>query len=84
MTTEVIRQKVTEIINEIFRDREYNIENVNQIDIINDLGLDSITFILVVVEIETHFNIEIPDEMLLPENFRCIDNIVSIVKMGTD
>ena len=31
-------------------------------------------------EIETEFGITVPDEMLLPENFRQIDNFVSVIK----
>ena len=49
-------------------------------DLIDDLGMDSITFISIVVEIESQFDIEISDDMLLLENFKCVDDIVSIVE----
>ena len=50
------------------------------VDLIEEWGMDSITFISIVVEIEAHFDIEVPDDMLLLENFKCVDDIVSIVE----
>ena len=42
--------------------------------------MDSITFISIVVEVEAHFGIEVPDDMLLLENFKCVEDIVSIIE----
>lgn len=84
MTTEIIKQEVVKIIAEIFKDMEYNTNVIDQTDLMNDFGMDSVIFISVVVEIETHFDIEVSDELLLPENFKCVDNIVKIVKTEID
>ena len=50
---------------------------------IDDLGMDSITFISIIVEIEDMFGITIPDEMLLIENFRNVDEIVRLIENET-
>lgn len=79
MTPETIKQEVIELISELFKDKGFDIDIIEYVDMIDDLGMDSITFISIVVEVESHFNIEIPDDMLLPENFKCVDDIVSVV-----
>ena len=80
MTTEIIKQEVIELISELFKDKGFDIDILEYVDLIDDLGMDSITFITIVVEIEAHFDIEVPDEMLVLENFKSVDNIVSIVE----
>ena len=42
-------------------------------------GMDSMTFIQVVVDIEAQFDIEIPDEYLLAEKMGTIGRIVDVV-----
>jgi acyl carrier protein len=80
MTTETIKQEVIELISELFKDKGYDIDILEYVDLIDDLGMDSITFISIVVEVEARFNIEVPDDMLLLENFKCVDDIVSVVE----
>lgn len=80
MTTEIIKQEVIELISELFKDKGFDIDILEYVDLIDDMGMDSITFISIVVEIEAHFDIEVPDEMLMLENFKSVDNIVSIVE----
>ena len=80
MTAETIKQEVIELISELFKDKGFDIDIFEYIDLIDDLGMDSITFISIVVEVETHFGIEVQDDMLLLENFKCVDDIVSIVE----
>ena len=82
MTTETIKQEVIELISELFKDKGFDIDIIEYVDLIDDLGMDSITFISIVVEVEAHFNIEVPDDMLLLENFKCVDDIISIVENG--
>ena len=80
MTAETIKQEVIELISELFKDKGFDIDIFEYVDLIDDLGMDSITFISIVVEVETHFGIEVQDDMLLLENFKCVDDIVSIVE----
>ena len=80
MTTETIKQEVIELVSELFKDKGFDIDIIEYVDLIDDMGMDSITFISIVVEVEAHFNLEVPDDMLLLENFKCVDNIVAVVK----
>ena len=79
MTTEIIKQEVIELISELFKDKGFDIDIFEYVDLIDDLGMDSITFISIVVEIEAHFGIEVPDDILLMDRFKKIDNIVNII-----
>lgn len=80
MTTETIKQEITELIFKLFKDRGLDINVTGHADLMDELEMDSITFISIVVEIESYFNIEIPDDMLLPESFNSVDNIVSLIE----
>ena len=75
-----IKDRVIKIVSNIFEERGFEKDVIEYIDLIDDAGLDSITFVSLVIEIETEFGITVPDEMLLPENFRQIDNFVSVIK----
>lgn len=79
MTSNAIKQELVSLIFEMFKDNGLDIDAIEFIDLIDDLGMDSITFISIVIEVESHFNIIVPDEMLLIENFKRIDDIVAIV-----
>ena len=80
MTVETIKQEVIELISELFEDKGFDIDILEYVDLIDDMGMDSITFISIVVEVEAHFGIEVPDDMLFLENFKCVDDIVSVVE----
>lgn len=80
MTTETIKQEVIELISELFKDKGFDIDILEYVDLIEDMGMDSITFISIVVEIEEHFAVEVPDDILLLENFKSVDDIVSVIE----
>ena len=80
MTTETIKQRIVELISQLFDDKGFDSDIIEYVDLIDDLGMDSITFISIVVEVEAHFGIEVPDDMLLLEKFKCVDDIVSVVE----
>ena len=79
MTAETIKQEVIDLISEIFKDKGFDIDALEFVSFMDDLGMDSITFISIVVEIEAHFDIEIPDDMLLVENFLNLNSICAII-----
>ena len=79
MTTEAIKQGVIELISKLFEDKGFDTDIIEYVDLIDDLGMDSITFISIVVEVEAYFDIEVPDDMLLMNNFKKVDNIVNII-----
>lgn len=80
MTPAKIKQEVIKIISELFKDKGFDIDVIEYVNLIDDLGMDSITFIAIIVELESYFDIEVPDDMLLIENFMYVDKIFSIIK----
>ena len=80
MTREKIKQEVIALISELFAEKGFEVDIIEYVDLVDDLGMDSMTFISIVVELEAYFEIEIPDELLRLEEFKSIDDIVSVVE----
>lgn len=80
MSAKTIKQEIIELVFDFFENEGVDIDIIEYVDLIDDLGMDSIKFISIVVEIELYYGIEVPDDMLLLENFKCVDDIVSIVE----
>ena len=74
-----VKEQVIKIILKLFDGYGIEPESVANVDLISDLGMDSIQFISLVVEIEQYFHITIPDEKLSMENFRTVEAIVNII-----
>ena len=55
--------EILDIINSILEDRVLTEQEINED--LQSLGLTSVTFVIMVVELEDTFGIEIPDEYLL-------------------
>lgn len=72
-----IKERVIKILSDIFQEVDADI--IEYADLIDDLGMDSMTYVTVLIETETDFNIEVPDEALLMENFRNADLITDIL-----
>lgn len=71
-----IQEKILEIINEVME----NAISSNQInDDLAQLGMDSITFIRIVVILEETFNIEMPDEYLIMSEMNTIAKITKLI-----
>ncbi len=79
MNRELIKNDLVKLFCNLFESYNLDKDLIEYIDLKDDLGMDSITFVSFVVEIEAHFNIVISDELLLVENFRNIDNITDII-----
>lgn len=45
-----------------------------------ETGMDSVTFISIVVEIESYFDIQVPDDYLLINKFRSVAQIMNIIE----
>lgn len=58
------------------------VEVKNDIDLINDLGYDSLRLITLIIDIESHYGIEIDDRYLLLDVLRKFNAIEKIVKFG--
>lgn len=79
MTKELIKSNLIDLCSEIFKESNVDTELIEYIDYVDDLGMDSITFITLIVEIEARFNIVVPDDMLVIDYFRTTDDIVEII-----
>lgn len=64
----------------LFPDSGVDKDVLEYTDLMDDLGMDSITFISIVIEIEDVFEITVSDDLLLIENFRNVDSIIQIVE----
>ena len=82
MTQAEIKKDVIILLSKLFLDKVSDICVIEDADLIDDLDMDSISFISLVVEIEDHFDFIIPDNLLLIEYFKCVDDIVSIIFQG--
>lgn len=80
MTTDKIKSEVIQLISELFKGKGFDTDIIEYADLVNDMGMDSITFISIVIELETKFDITVPDDMLLMDNFKKVDDVVKIVE----
>ncbi|MDR3046757.1 MAG: phosphopantetheine-binding protein [Bacteroidales bacterium] len=74
---ESIKKKIIEIINENINNSNIMLEQTNED--LSQLGMDSITFIHIVVALEEAFNIEMPDELLLVTEMNTVEKITNII-----
>lgn len=75
-----IKDKLIEVCREIFQSTGEDMDLIEYVDFYDDLGMDSITFITLVVEIEACFKITIPDDMLLMDYFNNINSTIDIIE----
>ena len=75
-----LKTKLIDMLNNLFPDFGVDTDILEFVDLIDDLGMDSMIFISIVIEVESTFDITVPDEMLLMENFRNVDEIIKIVE----
>lgn len=80
MNKESIKVELIDILSRLFYENRLDPTMIEYADLVDDLGIDSITFISMVVEIEERFGIEFPDDLLSLDNFRKINGIVDIVE----
>lgn len=80
MKNEEIKSIVISVIYNLFKENGYDIRVIEYSNLIDDMGMDSITFISLVVELEDVFGLTISTELLLIENFKTVDEIVDLIK----
>jgi acyl carrier protein len=79
-----IKNAVITVVRDHLFDIEITDEQLEVCDLIDDLGLDSITFIAIVVELESALNVTLDDENLVMSNFKTIDNICTALSQGKE
>ena len=80
MIKEAIKNSVIDLLSELFSNMNLDKNIMEYIDLVDDAGMDSITFISLIIELETMFKITVPDELLLIENFKNVNNIINIIQ----
>ena len=70
-------EEILNIINSILEDEVLTISDVEKE--LKDIGLDSIKFVLLIVELENRFQIEIPDEYMLYSKMATVLEVCKIV-----
>ena len=79
MNRDEIKEKLVPLCAEIFKDSNVDTNLLEYVDFADDLGMDSITFITLIVELEATFDITVPDDLLLMDNFKNMDDVVNVV-----
>lgn len=74
-----IKEKIIEILTGLFSNSGVDTDILEYVDLIDDLGMDSINFVSLIIELEEAFEVQIPDEWLLMEKFRTFSQIYSAV-----
>lgn len=80
MNREEIKQRLIDMLQELFPEAGIDKDMLEYVDLIDDLGMESITFVSVVVEVEDLFGITIPDDVLLLDYFRNVNGILKIIE----
>lgn len=75
-----IKEKIIDILDRLFSDSGVDRDILEYVDLIDDLGMDSINFISLIIELESTFDIQIPDDWLLMEKFQNYTLIYSAVE----
>lgn len=75
-----IKEKIIDILDRLFSDAGVDRDILEYVDLIDDLGMDSINFISLIIELESTFDIQIPDDWLLMEKFQNYTLIYSTVE----
>lgn len=77
-----MKEKIIELIGKNSNDNLFEdivVDNISDVNLFDDLGYDSLSFIKLIVDIEDIFKIEIPEELLLMENFSTITQVEETV-----
>lgn len=73
-----LEEQVVHILNTTINN--VNFTESTDIDLL-ELGVDSIMFIRIIIGLEDHFNIEIPDEYLLLTELNTVSKIVNLISV---
>ena len=75
-----IKAKIIGIMSNLFQNSDVDTDVLKYVDLIDDLGMDSVIFISLIIELEAEFDIQIQDDQLLMDKFREYSSIYSIVE----
>ena len=75
-----VKDKIIDILADLFSNPGVDREVLEYVDLVDDLGMDSISFISIIIELETAFNVQVSDEWLNIEKFRDYSAIYEAVE----
>ena len=75
-----IKNRIITILSRLFAESGVDTDILEYVDLVDDLGMDSINFISLIIELEAEFDIQMPDEWLLMEKFRTYTLIYDAVE----
>lgn len=74
--------EVIQIVNEIVEEANVNGDMLTQD--LREVGMDSIAFVKVIIEIEDRYDIEIPDKYLKIQDMNTIEKMVAVLEELTE
>ena len=80
MDTVEMKDRIIDILDSLFSASGVDRDILEYVDLVDDLSMDSLNFISLIIELETEFDIQIPDDWLLLERFREYPLILSAVE----
>lgn len=72
------------IVNSIIMDKKFSETITAEMELKGDLGIDSLSLVELVVDLEEHFNIEFDESDLDPANLKTVGSIYSLVDKYTE
>lgn len=75
----MIKEKIIKILKDILIEIKFDDEVLEHMNLVDDLGIDSISFITLIIELENSFDINIPDKYLLIDKMNTVDKIQMII-----
>ena len=83
----VYMRNVEEVIRSIIVENlpfQQEVNIISETNLLEDIGMDSITLMMMVVSIEERFNIELPDEFLTVQSLSNFGKLVNMVERLID
>ena len=75
-----IKNRIITILSRLFAESGVDTDILEYVDLVDDLGMDSINFISLIIELEAEFDIQIPDEWLQMDTFQTYTQIYTAVE----
>ena len=75
-----IKNRIITILSRLFAESGVDADVLEYVDLTDDLGMDSVSFISLIIELESEFDIQIPDEWLQMDTFQTYTQIYTAVE----
>lgn len=79
MENSILKEKIIETLNKLFPNMEVDADVFEHVSLIDDLGIDSISFVKLVIALEMEFNFKFDDDKLLISEFPTVQSLFEYV-----